>query len=110
VDHAITEGSWCDNIAYYNLVEEKGRSVFIGVVPQDKKAAFDEKGLTQALQRLLGTQAEIEIQPRERLCPLFPQGAIGCVTRKQSMICKDWFGLRAKNEFCRSGIKQSTRR
>lgn len=74
VDNAITEGSWCGNIAYYNLVQEKGGRYLLEVVPFDKKAAFDEKGLIEALRRLLGAQAEIDIQPREEIMPTLPAG------------------------------------
>ena len=74
VDNAITEGSWCENIAYYNLVQEKGGRYLLEVVPQEKNAALDEKGLTQALQKLLGSQAEIDIQPREEIMPTLPAG------------------------------------
>ena len=74
VDNAITEGSWCENIAYYNLVQEKGGRYLLEVVPQDKNAALEEKGLTQALQELLGTEAEIDIQPREEIMPTLPAG------------------------------------
>ena len=74
VDNAITEGSWCENIAYYNLVQEKGGRYLLEVVPQEKNAALDEKGLTQALQGLLGAEAEIDIQPREEIMPTLPAG------------------------------------
>ena len=74
VDNAITEGSWCKNIAYYNLVQEKGGRYLLEVVPQDKHAALDEKGLTQALQGLLGSEAEIDIRPREEIMPTLPAG------------------------------------
>lgn len=74
VDNAITEGSWGENIAYYNLVQEKSGRYLLEVVPQDKNAGFDEKGLTQALRELLGIQAEIDIQPREEIMPTLPAG------------------------------------
>jgi len=74
VDNAITEGPWCENIAYYNLVQEKGGRYLLEVVPQDKQAGFDNEGLIQTLQRLLGAQAEIEIKPREEIMPTLPAG------------------------------------
>ncbi len=74
VDNAITEGSWCDNIAYYNLVQEKGDRYLLEVVPQDKNEAFDETGLIKALQALLGAGAEIDIQAREEIMPTLPAG------------------------------------
>ncbi len=74
VDNAITEGAWCKNIAYYNLVQEQGGRYQLEVVPQDRQAAFDEKGLTEALRGLLGAQAEIDIKAREEIMPTLPAG------------------------------------
>lgn len=74
VDNAITEGTWCSNIAFYNLVQEKGGRYSLEVVALDKRVGFDERGLTAALQALLGSEAEIDIQAREEIMPTLPAG------------------------------------
>jgi len=74
VDNCITEGPWCGNIAFYNLVQEKGGRYLLEVVADDKSAGFDEKGLTGALRKILGEDAEIDIQPREEIMPTLPAG------------------------------------
>jgi len=74
VDNCITEGDWCRNIAFYNLVQERGGRYLLEVVAEDKGAGFDEEGLTRALKGILGEQAQIEIQPREEIMPTLPAG------------------------------------
>ncbi len=74
VDDAITDGPWCANIAFYNLVQEKNGSYLLEIVPQEKAAGVDEKGLTETLRGLLGTEAEVAIQMREEIMPTLPAG------------------------------------
>jgi hypothetical protein len=56
------------------LVQEKGGGYLLEVVPEDREAALDEKGLTQALRGLLGEEAGIDIQRREEIMPTLPAG------------------------------------
>lgn len=74
LDAVITEGTICGNIAYYNVIQENAGRYVLEVVPQDKKKPLDEAGLTEALRRLLGTDADIRIQMREEIMPTLPAG------------------------------------
>jgi phenylacetate-CoA ligase len=74
VDNAITDGPWCRNIAFYDLVQEKNGRYLLELVADDKQAGFDESGLVAALKGLLGSDAEIDIQQREEIMPTMPAG------------------------------------
>jgi phenylacetate-CoA ligase len=74
VDNAITDGPWCRNIAFYNLVQEKNGRYLLELVAEEKEAGFDESDLQAALKGLLGGDAEIDIQQREQIMPTLPAG------------------------------------
>ncbi len=74
VDLAITGGSWCGNVAFYNVVQQTRSRYLLEVVLQDKQQPLDEAGLIQALHVLLGEDAEIEIKRREEIVPTQPAG------------------------------------
>jgi len=74
LDDALTDGSWCANIAYYCLIQQELSRYILEVVPEDREVSIDESGIKTALHRLLGESAEIEIKLREEISPTLPAG------------------------------------
>lgn len=74
LDDAITGGEWCRNIAYYNVVQQKGNRYLLEVVAEDKTEAVDEAGLGRVVRGILGADAEVEIKLRAEIVPTNPAG------------------------------------